>query len=202
MQISFVDLRLPKKQGATCVWRSTFMGDFWRAKYDLGHTGHLCAAIGRRRELATRECGIPARGEMRGGRMAGDVCGYQSGLTSSSCRVREKYAFDVRRVIVMGHSAGGQLALCLAAHESGVKAVISLAGVVDLQQAYALHLSHDAVVEFLGGTPGRRLEITIAKRNPMKVAIEARQWLVHGATDDCGAAGCLAETTSARSRRK
>ena len=53
----------------------------------------------------------------------------------------------------MGHSAGGQLALCLAAHEADVKNVVSLAGVVDLQRAYKLHLSNDAVVEFLHGTP-------------------------------------------------
>jgi acetyl esterase/lipase len=31
-----------------------------------------------------------------------------------------KYGFDTQRVIVLGHSAGGQLALCLAARESGV----------------------------------------------------------------------------------
>ncbi len=51
----------------------------------------------------------------------------------------------------MGHSAGGQLALCLAAHEASIDRVISLAGVVDLKRAYALHLSNDAVAEFLGG---------------------------------------------------
>ncbi len=62
---------------------------------------------------------------------------------------------DRRRIVVMGHSAGGQLALCLAAHEAGVNRVVSLAGVVDLQRAYQLHLSNDAVVEFLRGTPAR-----------------------------------------------
>ena len=39
------------------------------------------------------------------------------------------------------------------AHESGLAAVVSLAGVVDLERAYELHLSNDAVVDFLGGTP-------------------------------------------------
>jgi dipeptidyl aminopeptidase/acylaminoacyl peptidase len=93
------------------------------------------------------------------------------------------YEFDARRVMVMGHSAGGQLGLCLAAHEKGVKAVISLAGVVDLLRAYALHLSDDAVVEFLGGTPAE-VGDHYREADPMKLGIGARQWLVHGAADD------------------
>jgi pimeloyl-ACP methyl ester carboxylesterase len=60
---------------------------------------------------------------------------------------------------------------------------VSLAGVVDLQRAYALHLSHDAVVEFLGGTPAE-VGDHYREADPMNMAIAARQWLVHGATDD------------------
>jgi len=94
-----------------------------------------------------------------------------------------KYNFDPRRVLVMGHSAGGQLGLCLAGHEAGVKAVISLAGVVDLQRAYTLHLSNDAVVEFLGGSPAEVAD-HYREADPMRLAVGARQWLVHGAADD------------------
>jgi pimeloyl-ACP methyl ester carboxylesterase len=54
---------------------------------------------------------------------------------------------------------------------------------VDLQQAYALHLSHDAVVEFLGGTPAEMGD-HYREADPMNLAIKARQWLVHGAADD------------------
>ena len=64
-----------------------------------------------------------------------------------------------------------------------MKAVISLAGVVDLQRAYALHLSNDAVVEFLGGTPAEVAD-HYREADPMKLGIGARQWLVHGADDD------------------
>ncbi len=64
-----------------------------------------------------------------------------------------------------------------------MKAVISLAGVVDLQRAYALHLSNDAVVEFLGGTPAEVAD-HYREADPMKLAIGARQWLVHGTADD------------------
>jgi pimeloyl-ACP methyl ester carboxylesterase len=85
--------------------------------------------------------------------------------------------------VAIGHSAGGQLALCLAAHEAGVKSVISLAGVVDLQRAYALHLSNDAVVEFLGGTPTEVAD-HYREADPLKLPIGARQWLVCGSEDD------------------
>ena len=84
----------------------------------------------------------------------------------------------------MGHSAGGQLAICLAAHESSIKGVISLAGVVDLQRAYQLHLSHDAVVEFLGGTPAE-VPDHYREADPMQLSIpRARQYLIHGSADD------------------
>ncbi len=84
----------------------------------------------------------------------------------------------------MGHSAGGQLALCLAAHEAGVTRVVSLAGVVDMQRAYQLHLSNDAVVEFLRGTPAE-VPDHYREADPVELSIpHARQWLIHGATDD------------------
>ena len=95
----------------------------------------------------------------------------------------QQHNLDARRVVVIGHSAGGQLGLCLASHEKGPTAVISLAGVVDLQRAYALHLSNDAVVEFLGGTPAE-VGDHYKEADPMKLTIAARQWLVHGAADD------------------
>ena len=89
---------------------------------------------------------------------------------------------DLDRVVVMGHSAGGQLALCLAAHESSVHRVVSLAGVVDLQRAWNLHLSNDAVLEFLGGSPGQVPEY-YREADPMQMQIKAEQWLVHGLAD-------------------
>jgi acetyl esterase/lipase len=95
-----------------------------------------------------------------------------------------RFHLDLDRLVVVGHSAGGQLALCLAAHETSLRSVISLAGVVDLKQAYALHLSHDAVAEFLGGKPDQVPE-HYREADPMALSIpQARQWLLHGREDD------------------
>jgi len=184
----FVDLRVPTGAGSHGL-AIIIHGGFWRAKYDLRYAGHLCAALAAK-GIATANLEYRRVGNAGGGwpgTFADVRAAYQFLLQLSTKNLLIKnvrqYEFDARRVVVIGHSAGGQLGLCLAAHEKGVKAVIALAGVVDLQRAYALHLSNDAVVEFLGGTP---VEVGDHYReaDPMKLAIAARQWLVHGATDD------------------
>ncbi len=175
----FVDLRLPKGRGPHGLAISIH-GGFWRAKYDLGYAGHLCAAL-TAKGIATANLEYRRVGNAGGGwpgTFADVRTAYQFLLQSAS-----QYGLDARRVVVIGHSAGGQLGLCLAAHESGVKAVVSLAGVVDLQRAYSLHLSNDAVVVFLGGTPAE-VRDHYQEADPMKLKIGARQWLVHGAEDD------------------
>jgi acetyl esterase/lipase len=97
---------------------------------------------------------------------------------------QSRFHLDLDHLVVIGHSAGGQLALCLAAHEHSLRSVISLAGVVDLKQAYALHLSHDAVVDFLGGKPDQVPE-HYREADPIELSIpQARQWLLHGSDDD------------------
>jgi acetyl esterase/lipase len=175
----FVDLRTPKGKG-THALAIVIHGGFWRAKYDLGYAGNLCAAL-TAKGIASANLEYRRVGNAGGGwpgTFADVRAGYQFLLQSA-----QKYGFDARRVLVIGHSAGGQLGLCLAARESGVKAVVSLAGVVDLQRAYALHLSHDAVVEFLGGTPAE-VGDHYREADPMKLTVTARQWLVCGSEDD------------------
>src|SRR4029077_7796948 len=99
-------------------------------------------------------------------------------------QIAKQYKLDVARVLVMGHSAGGQLALCLAAHEPALTRVVSLAGVVDLKRAFELHLSNDAVVEFLGGKPVEVAE-HYQEADPGQLSIsKAREVLIYGTKDD------------------
>jgi acetyl esterase/lipase len=175
----FLDLRLPpgKRPHGLVI---SIHGGYWRAKYDLGYMGHLCAAL-TAKGIATANLEYRRVGNEGGGwpgTFADVRAGYQSLIQNAP-----KYQFDSGRIVVVGHSAGSQLGLCLAAREAGVRAAISLAGVVDLQRAYSLHLSNDAVVEFLGGTPSEVAD-HYREADPMKLAIGARQWLVHGAGDD------------------
>lgn len=157
-------------------------GGFWRAKYDLAHAGHLCAAL-TGRGLATwnieyRRVGNP------GGGWPGTFEDIRNAYRFLP-QLAKRYNLDSNQVLVMGHSAGAQLALCLAAHEPSVKRVVSMAGVVDLQQAWELHLSNNAVVEFLGGTP-KEVPEHYREADPMQftIAHSTTQWLIHGAGDD------------------
>ncbi|HXJ90575.1 MAG TPA: alpha/beta hydrolase [Candidatus Binatia bacterium] len=177
----FIDLRLPVKEQLPWPLVINIHGGFWRAKYNLDHAGHLCAALAAK-GLATANLEYRRVGN-EGGAWPGTFADIRSAY-QFLIQNAEEHHFDSARVAVMGHSAGGQLALCLAAHEPRIRAAISLAGVVDLRRAYQLHLSHDAVVEFLNGTPAE-VPDHYREADPMQLSIaKARQWLIHGSSDD------------------
>ena len=175
----FGDLRLPAAKGPHPVIVNIH-GGFWRNKYDLVHAGHLCAAL-TAKGLATWNLEYRRVGDAGGG-WPGSLRDVAEGY-HFVVQLAETYRLDKTRVVVMGHSAGGHLALCLAGHESSISRVISLAGVVDLQSAWELHLSNDAVVDFLGDTPSHAGE-HYKDADPMQLQIRnAKQWLVHGTQD-------------------
>jgi len=177
----FLDLRLPADRSKPHPLVINIHGGYWRAKYDLTHAGHLCSVLAAK-GLASANLEYRRVGNDGGGwpgTFADIRSAYQFLMQNA-----QRNAFDKQKVIVMGHSAGGQLALCLAAHEPSLKAVISLAGVVDLQRAHQLHLSNDAVVEFLHGTP-TEVPDHYHEADPMTLSIPStHQWLVHGTGDN------------------
>ena len=178
-QNQFVDLRLPKSKGphplAICIH-----GGYWRVQYDLEYLGHLCAALSAR-GIATANVEYRRVGNAGGG-WPGTFSDIRSAY-QFVMQQAQRNGFDARQVIVLGHSAGAQLALCLASHEAHLAGAISLAGVIDLQRAYELHLSNDAVANFFGGTPNQVAD-HYREADPMQLAIRARQCIIHGVEDD------------------
>jgi acetyl esterase/lipase len=177
----FVDVRVPRSKGPHPV---VFFihGGFWRAKYDLGHTGHLCDAL-KKTGIASWNVEYRRVGNSGGGWPGTfeDIrAAYHLLLRSAK---EHGSQFNPTRICVAGHSAGGHLALCLAAFEKSVTRAISLAGVLDLRRAWDLHLSNDAVVEFLGGTP---TDVPENYRESSPIAREiprTRQVVIHGTAD-------------------
>ncbi|HEV2467601.1 MAG TPA: alpha/beta hydrolase [Candidatus Sulfotelmatobacter sp.] len=156
-------------------------GGFWRAKYNLDHAGHFCAAL-------TSEGLVTANLEYRrvgneGGGWPGTFEDIRAAYQLLAQHAAD-HSIDTARTLVTGHSAGGQLALCLAAHEPSVMRIVSLAGVVDLRRAYDLHLSNNAVVEFLRGTPSD-VPDHYREADPVELSIpRAQQWLIHDLDDE------------------
>ena len=175
----FGELRVPAT-GSKHPVAMFIHGGYWRAKYGLTYAGHVCVALTNKR-FATWNLEYRRVGN-EGGGWPGTFEDVTAGLRFLS-QVAGKYSLDTKHVIAIGHSAGGQLALCLAGHDLGVHAVVSLAGVLDLRRAWELHLSNDAVVGFLGGTPNQVAE-HYRDASPAELPIRVKQRLVHGRVDD------------------
>jgi acetyl esterase/lipase len=154
-------------------------GGFWRAKRDLSVASPLCDAL-LARGIATWNIEYRRVGNTGGGwpHTFEDVRTAYRFLPD----LARRYNFDMQRALVMGHSAGGELALCLAGHEPGLKQTISLGGVVDLKQAVELNLGDGAVSDFLGGKPAEVPE-HYHEADPMQLKVQAAQWLIHGLKD-------------------
>jgi acetyl esterase/lipase len=177
----FIDVRLPAGRGPHPV---VFFihGGYWRAKYDLTYAGHLCDAL-KKAGIATWNVEYRRVGNTGGG-WPGTFEDLRSAYRALHEHQKDTLAkLDLKRVCVAGHSAGGQLALCLAAFETTITRVLSLAGVLDLRRAWELHLSNDAVVEFLGGTPAE-VPDHYREASPAERSIRATQKIVHGTVDD------------------
>jgi acetyl esterase/lipase len=177
--LQFGDLRLPKTEG----WHPVVIvihGGFWRAAYDLDHIGHLCAAL-TAAGLATWNVEYRRIGN-NGGGWPGTFEDVLRGADYVAT-LAGKYPVDAKRTIAVGHSAGGHLALLLAARQL-VRGVVSLAWVADLRRAWELGLSNNAVGSFLSGSP-QEVPERYRQASPLElVPLGVPQRLVHGAKDD------------------
>lgn len=177
--LQFGDLRLPAGKGPFPLVVNIH-GGFWRAMYDLEHNGHLCEVL-RGKGVATWS--IEYR---RVGNPGGGWPGTFDDVKAAAEHVKvlaKQYPIDLKRVIAMGHSAGGQLALFAGLEVKWLRGAISLAGVNDLRRAHELKLGREQVKAFLGGTPEDTPERyrtgSPIERLPMGKPVV----LIHGAKD-------------------
>jgi acetyl esterase/lipase len=166
-------------------------GGFWRRRYRLDLMHALAADLQRRGvavwNLEYRRVGSP------GGGWPGTFEDVAAGFDALR-DLAGRYRLDLERVTAVGHSAGGHLALWLAARGRlrrgpGARAAllpalaVALAGICDLHEAARRHLSNDAVVELLGGGPDERPEAYRLASPATLLPLGVPQVLVHGTAD-------------------
>src|SRR5579864_1380245 len=147
--LHYGDLRLPDRAGPHPVIMMIH-GGFWRDRFDLEYAGHPCAAL---TAAGAATWNVEYR---RIGNPGGGWPGTLLDVALAADHLRElaaDYGLDLDRVVTMGHSAGGHLALWLAARgriPAGetlytpdplpLRAAVALAGVADLRRAWELGL--------------------------------------------------------------
>jgi acetyl esterase/lipase len=190
----FADLRFPKGNGPFPLL-FVVHGGFWQSVYDLSHIGHLCAAFTSNGIIT---CNIEYR---RIGNVGGGWPGTFQDISLATRNILETMSpdprFDHRRTAIIGHSAGGHLALWLAGSHRISKdsplytdqklaftSTVSLAGVSDLRLAWRQKLGHGIVSRFMGGTPHEHPDRYDSGSPIELLPTGARQVLVHGKADD------------------
>jgi len=119
-----------------------------------------------------------------------------AGIGHLASLVADGIDLDLDRVTVVGHSAGGHLALWSAARrrsdsrKSGVaervrlRAAVGLAPVADLVRAYELGVGGGAVAELLGGAPTDQAARYQAASPRAMLPLDVLQLVIHGTADD------------------
>ena len=188
----FGDLRMPAGPGPHPV--VVFIhGGCWMAEYDLLHTNSFTAALAVE-GIATWSLEYRRVGEAGGG-WPGTLADVARGADHLR-EVARQYPIDLTRAAVAGHSAGGHLALWVAARGrvpagSGLptanpltfNGVVALAAISDLAAAVSQSVCDDSASQLMGGLPAayplRYRAASPAELLPLGV----RQFLVHGARD-------------------
>jgi len=155
-------------------------GGCWLNEYDVSHTHALSTA------LSHSGYAVWAVEYRRTGDEGGGWPGsYNDTLRAIDYSSKlDAQLIDLNKVALIGHSAGGHLAL-LAAKETKIKlsAVIGLAAIVDLEE-YALgsNSCEIATPKFMGGTPKQKPK-DYQTANPAKQPQHPNTVLIHGSED-------------------
>ncbi|HEY8600473.1 MAG TPA: alpha/beta hydrolase [Thermomicrobiales bacterium] len=196
----FGDLRTPSGAGPHPVVILVH-GGYWRARYGLDLMDGLGDDLARRGvaswNIEYRRLGDPG----------GGWPGTFRDVAAAAERLRAlapEHHLDLMRVVTIGHSAGGHLALWLAARRRApigalgdgewadltgpnvlpLAGVISQAGVADLTEGWRRKLSNDVITELLGGTPESVPERYAVADPALLLPLGLPQALVHGQDDD------------------
>lgn len=188
----FAELRLPEGAGPHPVVL-IIHGGFWKAAFGLELMDKMAE------DFTSRGYATWNIEYRRVGHEGGGWPGTLTDVGAAADYLRElaqEYPLDLQKVVGIGHSAGGHLALWLAARHHlpkesalavtepvALSGVISLGGVTDLDLMWEVRQVDSPVVNFLGGTPAEADE-RYAEASPARLLpLQVPQVLVHGTED-------------------
>lgn len=190
--LQFGELRVPRGEGPHPV-ALVIHGGCWLAEYDLGYVAALADALAGE-GIATWSIEYRRVGDDGGGWPGTflDVAAAADTLR----QLASEHELDLGRVLAVGHSAGGHLALWLAARARldvddplrggsplPITGVVALAGIPDLKAYASPDGCGAAVPALLGGQPAE-VPHRLALTSPMEmVPLGVRQILVTGGLD-------------------
>jgi acetyl esterase/lipase len=179
----FGDLVLPRDADRPLPVAVLLHPGFWREAYSLD----LCDALAR--DLASRGWAAWNVEYRRVGEVSGG--GYPATLEDVAAAIDFLQTLDapldLARVVTIGQSAGGHLAIWAASREAPavpLAGAVSSAGTLDLRAADREGLGDGATSEFMGGHADERAD-AYADASPIeRVPMGVPQLLVHGEADD------------------
>jgi acetyl esterase/lipase len=170
-------------------------GGCWRSIADLSYMEPLAAALG---EAGWATWNLEFRTvDQPGGAWPGIFHDVAAGIDQLRTLGWE-YPLDVKRVVTVGHSSGGHLALWAASRQRvpartdlydptplPVRGAVSLGGIADLEAYHALGLDacEGAVVQLLGGAPAEQGDRLAQASPPALLPNGVPQLLVTGEDD-------------------
>lgn len=169
----FVDLFLP----ANPEYRASAVmihGGFWRSLRDVSASSHLCSALAKNGIVTAN---IEYRRVGTGGGWPQTFEDVLSGFRTARQNVASAPP------VLIGHSAGGHLALRAAVDLEDLAGVVALAPVANLELAYREDLGDGAVAQFLGGMPDSILDVYEAA-DPIRHASNIARTIIFGTDDD------------------
>jgi acetyl esterase/lipase len=166
-------------------------GGYWRERYRLDVMHALAAGLQSWGwavwNLEYRRTGMP------GGGWPGTFSDVAAGIDALA-GLAGQHRLDLSRMVIIGHSAGGHLALWAAARDRLPSSwarpvvrpahVVSLAGVCDLAEAARRRLSDGAVFELLGAGPDEAPEVYRQACPRRLLPLGVGQTVVHGTRDE------------------
>lgn len=182
-------------------------GGFWRTPHGREQMDGVAEELAAR-GYAVWNIGYRRIGEPGGG-WPGTLGDVAAAIDHLVVLAADDPRLDLRRVALVGHSAGGQLALCAGARgrvsrrfapaHVVPKAVCALAAIADLEHAYELGSGRGAVAALLDGSPDKHAG-RYAQASPLRLLpLGVRQLILHG-TDDAAVPPAMSDAYARAAR--